>query len=380
MEFLLNDQQAAVMALAERFAREEIAPQAAAYDRRAEYPYPIVEAARGLGFTHLIVPEAYGGPGLDTLDLALVAEALGWGCAGIAVAILLNNLVADAILIGGSEAQKRRYLPRLAREVASYALTEPGAGSDAAAIQTRAFRQGRTYVLRGQKTWISHATEASFFVVFAKTDPGRGHRGISAFLVEREAKGVEVGPPLAKLGQKASPAAEVTFDDVELPLSARLGEEGEGFSIAMRVFDRSRPMVAALATGLARRALDEARRYAGARESFGKKLFEHQAVGFKLAEMGMRLAAARLLTREAAWKAARGVRNTLEAAYAKAFAAEVAVWASGEAVQIFGGYGYSEDYPLAKLYRDAKVFPIYEGTSEIQRLVMVRELMKEVER
>ena len=380
MEFLLNDQQAAVVALAERFAREEIAPQAAVYDRRAEYPHPIVEAARELGFTHLIVPEAYGGPGLDTLDLALVAEALGFGCAGIAVAILLNNLVADAILIGGSEAQKRRYLPRLAREVASYALTEPGAGSDAAAIQTRAFKKGRTYVLRGKKTWISHATQAAFFVVFAKTDPERGHRGISAFLVEREAKGVEVGPPLPKLGQKASPAAEVTFDDVELSESARLGEEGEGFSIAMRVFDRSRPMVAALAAGLARRALDEARRYAGTRESFGKKLFEHQAVGFKLAEMGMRLAAARLLTREAAWKAARGVRNTLEAAYAKAFAAEVAVWAAGEAVQIFGGYGYSEDYPVAKLYRDAKVFQIYEGTSEIQRLVMVRELMKEVER
>ncbi len=376
MDFSFSPEQAALKALARRFARESIAPESSGYDEKAEFPHPLVEQARRLGFTHLVVPESYGGAGLGPLELALIAEELAWACTGIAASILLNNLVAEAVRLAGSEAQQRIYLPRLTEGVGAYALTEPGAGSDVAALQTQVRRAGSGWILSGRKTWISHAPEAEFFVVFAKTDPSAGYRGISAFLVEREYKGVEVGRKLSKLGQRASSAAEVAFEEVELADEALLGGVGEGFRLAMRVFDRSRPMVAALAVGLAQRAFDEALAYAGERETFGRKLYEHQGVGFKLADMSLRTQAARLLTYQAAWKAGLGKVSSLEAAYAKAFAADHAMWAAVEAVQVFGSYGYSEEYPVAKLLRDAKVLQIYEGTSEIQRVIMLRELTR----
>ncbi|MFO7248784.1 MAG: acyl-CoA dehydrogenase family protein [Bacillota bacterium] len=378
MDFALTEEQRQVQALARRFAREVIAPAAAECDRTARFPHAIVEEARTLGLVNLLLPASCGGTGATPVELVIVAEELAWACTGIAAAILLNNLVADALTLAGTEAQKRAYGARLATGLGAYALTEPHAGSDVAAIRTRAVRRGRGWVLRGRKTWISHAPEADFFVVFAKTDPDAGYRGISAFLVDRHRPGVSVSPPLPKMGQRASSAAEVVFDDVELAPDALLGEEGSGFRLAMRVFDRSRPMVGALGVGLAQRALDEALAYAAEREAFGQKLLAFQGVGFKLAEMGMRTEAARLLVRQAAWKAAAGAPNTLEAAYAKTFAADTAMWAAVEAVQVFGAYGYSAEFPVEKLMRDAKVLQIYEGTNEIQRTIMVRELARRV--
>jgi acyl-CoA dehydrogenase len=243
-------------------------------------------------------------------------------------------------------------------------------------MQASARRDGDRYILAGNKIWISNAAEADFFVVFAKTDPSAGHKGISAFVVDRALPGVSVSPKLRKMGQRAADACEVIFQSVELSPDRLLGREGDGFAVAMKVFDGSRPMVAAFGLGVTARALDESRQYAASRRAFGKSIAEFQGVGFKIAEMGMRLQAARLLTYEAAWKVGCGQRNTLEAAYAKAFAADTAMWAATEAVQIHGGYGYSEEYPVEKLMRDAKVLQIYEGTSEIQRTIMVRELLR----
>lgn len=362
--------EAQVRALARRFARERILPQAAHWDREARFPWPLFREAAGLGFPVLVVPEALGGVGLGPVALVGVAEELGYACTGIAAALLLNNLVADALILSGSP-YATGFLPRLRAEVASYALTEPQAGSDVAALRTRAEPVPGGYRLWGRKTWISHAPEAAFFLVFARL--GEGREGIALFLVERE-RGVEVGAPLPKLGQKASSAAEVHLEGVFVPEEALLTREG--FRLAMRVFNRSRPMVAGLALGLLGRALDEALAYANLREAFGKLLWEHQGVGFKLAEMAMDLEALRLLALRAAELAEKGEPNALEAAAAKALAADAALRGAVEAVQIFGANGYSEEYPVAKLYRDAKVLQIYEGTGEIQRLIVLRELLR----
>jgi len=359
-----------VRQLARRFARERLLPEAVRYDREARFPWPLFREAAALGFPLLVAPEELGGAGLGPLALAGVAEELGYACTGLAAALLLNNLVADVLLLSGS-AYARAFVPRLREEVGAYALTEPHAGSDVAAIRTRAEGVAGGFRLWGRKTWISHAPEAAFFVVFAKL--GGGREGIAAFLVERE-RGVEVGPPLPKLGQRASVAAEVYLDGVYVPEEALIAREG--FRLAMRVFNRSRPMVAGLAAGLLWRALDEALGYAALREAFGKPLVEHEGVGVKLAEMYMDLEAARLLVEKAARRAEMGEENALEAAVAKAFAADAAQRGVVEAVQVFGGNGYSEEYPVAKLYRDAKVLQIYEGTSEIQRLIVLRELLR----
>jgi acyl-CoA dehydrogenase len=261
-------------------------------------------------------------------------------------------------------------------EFGGYALTEPVAGSDVSAITTRAMRSGETYVLNGSKVWISNAPLAHFFVVFARTDPDGGHRGMSVFLVDRNSPGLSVGKALGKMGQRAAPAAEVFFENVEVPASALIGEEGEGFMVAMKVFDRSRPMVAAGALGVMQRALDESVEYATTRRTMGKPIIEHQAIGHKLAEMAIRTEASRLLIYQAAWLMDNGHRNTQQAAYAKTFAADSAMWVTTEAIQIFGGMGYSTDYPVEKLFRDAKVFQIYEGSSEIQRNIIARELSR----
>ncbi|MBI3925847.1 MAG: acyl-CoA dehydrogenase family protein [Armatimonadetes bacterium] len=378
MDFSLSEEERQIQKLARDFARKEILPAAVHYDETATFPHPVVEKARELGLVSMAVPEEHGGIGLSPLGIALVAEELAWGCAGIAVAITLNCLVADALGIAASDEQKQIYYPRLAEGFGAYALTEPGAGSDAAALQTRAVDMGDHYVLQGSKTWISHAPEASFFVVFAKTDVEAGTRGITAFLVDRERPGVSVSKSIPKMGQRASSAAEVTFDQVEVPSNAVLGRTGEGFKIAMRVFDRSRPLVAAIAVGVARRCLEESLRYATERKAFEQPIAAFQGVGFKLAEMGMRTEAARLLTHKAAWKLGHHQGSTLDAAYAKAFAADTAMWAAVEAVQVHGGYGYSKEFPVEKLMRDAKVLQIYEGTSEIQRTIMVRELTRAV--
>ncbi|NUM87708.1 MAG: acyl-CoA dehydrogenase family protein [Bdellovibrionales bacterium] len=371
----LTESQEAVQKLAEEFARKEILPHVEKIEKAAEYPTAIYRKAIEAGLMLLPVPEAYGGPGLGYLDFVMVAEKLAWACPAVAGAMNLNTMIADVLLVGGSEEQKKKYIGRLVKgEVGCYGLSEPGAGSDVAGISASAVKRGDRWVISGTKTWISNSTVGSFFIIFAKTDPGAGHRGITAFLVERDTPGLKVGNPLGKLGQKAFPACEVFLENVEVPDSQRLGGEGTGFFMAMKVFDRSRPMVAALGVGLSQRCVDESVKYARTRESKGKPIIAHQLVAAKIAEMAMRTEAARLLTHKSACLLDHGIPNTAAASMAKAFAADTAVFCSGEAVQVHGGMGYSPEYPVEKLYRDAKGLQIYEGTNEIQRLIIAREL------
>ena len=377
MDFQLSTEQKMIRDLARQFAAKEIVPVAAQFDRSQEFPMDIFHRAREVGLLNLTVPSAYGGGGLGVLELALVTEQLAWGCTGIGGAIGLNAVAADAVLVAGSEEQKHKYLGLLAGgKFGCYAATEPGAGSDVAGLQTTAVRSGNDWVLNGTKIWISSATVASFAVVFAKTNPTAGHKGLTTFLVDIDTPGLSVGKKLEKMGQRASPAAELNLVEVRVPQSQMLGREGEGFLVAMRVFDRSRPMIAASAVGLMQRCLDEALTYAKERRTMGRPIVEHQAIGHKLADMAIRLEASRLLVHQASWLLDHGQRNTQQAAYAKAFAADSATWCASEAVQIFGGMGYSTEFPVEKLYRDAKVLQIYEGTSEIQRNIIVRELTR----
>jgi acyl-CoA dehydrogenase len=378
MNFDLNDEQKLIQRTAREFARKEIQPVAAQCDREARFPMDVFEKARAVGLVNVTVPTAFGGGGWAALESALVTEELGWACTGIAGALGLNAIFADVFHVAGSPELKREAFGRLqAGQFGAYALTEPAAGSDVAGIKTRAAKKGDRYVLNGSKIWISNAPLAQMFVIFAKTDPDAGHRGVSAFFVDRETPGISVGKSLGKLGQRAGPAAEVFLNDVEVPTRALIDEEGAGFLVAMKVFDRSRPMIGALAVGLIQRCLDEALEYARTRHTMGRPIVEHQAIGHKLAEMALRLEAARLLVQQAAWLLDAGRRNTLQAAYAKTFAADTAMWAAIEAVQVFGGMGYSTEYPVEKLFRDAKVLQIYEGTSEIQRNIIARELARQ---
>ncbi|WP_412479766.1 acyl-CoA dehydrogenase family protein [Azonexus sp. IMCC34839] len=375
MDFSLTDEQRMIQDLAREFADREIAPFSVQSDIDKSFPLAIQQKALEVGLVNISLPAEYGGAGLGCLEVALVTEQLCRACLGIGTTLCINVLAAEPILQAGNEAQKRAYFGRLAAgEFASFALTEPGAGSDSAAIRTTAKRVAGGYELTGSKIWISNASLASLMVVFAKTDPAAGHKGISAFIVERDSAGLSVGEPLGKMGQRAAPTCEVFFDQVFVPEANRLGAEGEGFSIAMRTFDQSRPMVAAFGLGLTQRCVDESMAYATERKSMGKRLIDHQAIAHRLADMRIRLEASRLLTYQAAWLADQGQRNTVQASIAKAFTSDAAMWAATEAIQIFGGMGYSTEYPVEKLFRDAKVLQIYEGTSEIQRNIIAREM------
>ena len=377
MFFQLNDEQRQIKALARQFADQEILPRAVAADQQQVFPQEVQAKAVELGLVNLTLPEHVGGMGLGCFEQVLVTEELCRACLGIGTTLCVNALAAQPLVLLGSPAQQERYLSRLtAGGFASFALTEPGAGSDVAGIRTRATKVEGGWHLNGSKIWISNAPLADFLVVFAKTDAEAGHRGMTAFIVERDSAGLSIGQPMSKLGQRAAPTAEVFFDNLFVPEAQRLGEEGSGFGLAMQVFDHSRPMVAAFGVGLIQRCVDESLAYARTRISMGKPLIEHQAIAHKLAEMQMRLEAARLLTYQAAWLTDQGQRSTLQASIAKAFAADAAMWAATEAIQIFGGMGYSTEYPVEKLFRDAKVLQIYEGTSEIQRNIIAREMLR----
>jgi acyl-CoA dehydrogenase len=376
LDFQFTTEQALLRSRARNFARQTILPKAAHYDREAIFPREIFHQAQEQNLLHLTIPAYYGGKGLGILEQTIVSEELAWGCVGICAAISLNALAISALLIAGNPDQQRSYFPRLlSGELCCFAITEPGAGSDIAALQTTAVRTDDGYVLNGSKIWISDAPEANIFIIFARTAPTEG-RGISVFLVERTAPGLVVGPPMGKMGQHATPTAEVFLENVQVPLTALLGAQDNGFTIAMQVFDRSRPLVAAYGSGLIQRCLDEALAYASKRQTMGKPIIEHQTIGNKIAEMGMRLEAVRLLTYQSAWLCDSGQSNVLQAAYAKTFAADTAVWAASETLQIFGGAGYSTDLPIEKLFRDARLLQIYEGTGEIQRIIMKRELTR----
>ena len=377
ISFALTDEQKMLQQLAWDFARTEIAPVAEHYDRTAEFPTPVIQKARAAGLINMNIPAEYGGGGAALIEECLIGEALAWGCSGISTSMMINNLAAIPVIVAGSEAQKKEWLGRMVQgQLAAYAVTEPAAGSDVAGIQTTAVQGADEYVLKGSKTFISNASHSDFFIVFAYTDKAKKYKGLSAFVVERSRPGFSVSKKFDKLGQRASDTAEITLDGVAVPASQRLGREGDGFLIAMQVFDRSRPAVAAAAVGVAQRALDESLKYARERQAFGLPLVEHQAIGYMLADMAMNIEAARLLAWRAAWLMDQGQPNTKFAAFAKAFAADAAMKITTDAVQVFGGYGFMKEYPVEKLMRDCKVFQIYEGTSQIQRNIIARELAR----
>jgi acyl-CoA dehydrogenase len=378
LNFGLSDEQRALVDVAKRFARERIIPVAAECDRESRFPKDVFEAAHGLGLVNMTVPTEYGGAGMGELDNALIAEQLAYGCTGIQTSLLANSLALTPIKLGGNDAQKKKYLGMLTAEplFASYCTTEPSGGSDVAGLKTTFKAHGDDYVLNGEKCWITNASFASFYVVFATSDPSKRHRGIAAFIVDRDTPGLRVGKHEDKLGQRASDTAAVHFEDVKVPKANLLAVEGEGFKLAMETFNQTRPDIGAMATGLMQRCLDISVEYAKERKTFGVPISEHQLVQAMLAEMAIGAEATRLLYQKAAWNLDNGVRDPIVSSYAKAFGADKAMQTAIDAVQVFGGNGYVKDYPPEKLMRDAKVLQIYEGTSQIQRLVIARALVK----
>ncbi len=355
-----------------------MAPHAAECDRAARFPEEIYRKAHALGLMNLNVPAEFGGSGLSLFEQCVIVEELAYACAGMTTSIIANCLALEPILLGGSPEQQQRFLPSFCADyhLASFALTEPSGGSDAGALKTRARKDGDAYLLDGEKCFITNAPHASLYTVFATVDPATRHRGVTAFVVPRNAEGVVPGKDEEKMGHRASSTSTVRFDKVRVPLSDRLLAEGDGFSLAMRTLDQTRTPIGALATGIGQAALDHAARYALRRETFGKPIAEHQAIQIKLANMAQAVHAARLLTWHAAWTIDGGGKGTLESSIAKCFASDAALHVADEAIQTFGGYGYMKEYPVEKLLRDAKLTQIYEGANEIQRTVIARELLR----
>jgi len=376
--FALTDEQRALQDTARRFARAEIVPVAARLDREERFPREICEKAFELGLVNLTVPAELGGPGLSHVEQVLVAEEIAAGCVAVATTLVANDLALLPILLSGTPEQRERLARPFTERLrfASFCLTEPGAGSDAAGIATRARRDGDDYVLEGTKCFITNGGVAEQLTVFATLDPKLGRRGISCFVVEGRPAGLTVAKKEEKMGQRASETVMLHLDGVRVPARNRIGGEGEGFHIAMATLDSSRPLTAVFAVGIARAALEHAVAYARERKQFGRPIAELQAIQFMLADMASDVEAARLLTWKAAWLLDDGQRNTLVSSHAKRFAADMAMKVTTDAVQIFGGYGYTKDYPVEKLMRDAKLIQIYEGTSQVQRVVIARELLR----
>lgn len=376
VDFNLTQEQQQLRDLARDFAKKEIRPVAAHHDRTGEFPAEVLRKAWEVGLMNTHIPESCGGLGLGAFEGSLIAEQNAWGCTGIATAIEANTLSQAPLIVAGTEAQKKKYLGRMTEEFlfAAYGVTEPGAGSDVASLSTRAQRKGDVYVLNGAKMWITNAGKANWFFVLAKTDAAAGHRGMTGFIVDANTPGITVGKKEWNMGQRASDTRGVELVDVEVPVENRLGEEGEGFKIAMSAFDLTRPLVASAAVGLAQAAFEHAYEYAQERKTFGKPIYSNQAVSFMIADMAKDIEAARLLVWQAAWMYDQGVRNTKYASMAKCFAADTAHRVASDAVQVFGGNGFSGEFPVEKLLRDSKIFQIYEGTSQIQRLIISREL------
>jgi acyl-CoA dehydrogenase len=376
VDFTLTDEQRNLREMAHDFAEKEIRPVAWEYDREGTFPEQIIKKAWEVGLMNLHVPEAYGGPAASSLDGCLIEEELSWGCSGIQTTIGCNGLAATPVILAGSEEIKREYLGRLTEEplLASFCLTEPDAGSDVSGMRTTAVRRGDKYVINGSKVFITNGGHANWYTVYAKTKKDAGHRGISAFVVPRDA-GVVVDKHEDKLGQRASDTAAVSFNDVEVPASHLLGEENEGFKLAMMTLDHTRPAVAAMAVGIARAAMEFASGYAKERVQFGVPIAMHEGIQFMIADMATEVEAARLLTWKSAALLDRGERNTVVSSHAKRFAADAAMKIATDAVQVYGGYGFIRDYPVEKLFRDAKIMQLYEGTSQIQRLVIAREVL-----
>jgi acyl-CoA dehydrogenase len=377
VDLTLTDEQKDLREMAHNFAENEIRKVAWEYDKDGTWPEEIIKKAWELGIMNSHLPAEYGGPGLDYLSGTLIEEELGWGCSGIGTSISCNGLATAPIVIGGSEETKKKYLGRLAEEplLASFCLTEPDAGSDVSGMRTTATKMGDEYVINGSKCFITNGGYANYYTVYAKTDKDAGHKGISAFVVDRDLDGVTVDKKEDKLGQRASNTATISFNDVRIPAENMLGEENKGFKLAMMTLDRTRPGVAAMAVGIARAAFEFATEYSKERVQFGVPIAMHQAIQFMIADMATKVEAARLLTWQSASLLDQGKRNTLASSHAKRFAADSAMEVTTDAVQVYGGYGFIKEYPVEKLMRDAKIMQLYEGTSQIQRLVIAREVL-----
>ena len=382
MDFRLSEEQLMIQAAAREFAQKEIVPVAAKYDASGEFPSATIAKAGELGFMGIEVPEEYGGAGLDPLSFVLVMEEIAAADAAHSTIVSVNNsLYCNGILQFGTERQRREFVTPVAsgKAVGCYGLTEPQSGSDAAGMRTRAVlsRDGTHYLINGKKSWITSGPVARYMVLFATTQPDKKAKGISAFIIDTQQKGYVRGKTEPKLGIRASATCEVEFADYRCPVENRLGDEGQGFLVAMTILDAGRVGIAAQATGISRAAYEAALQYARERQAFGAPIGSFQMIQSKLADMKCRLEASRLLTYRAAWSkreaAISGRRNTLEASTAKLYASESAMYITHEALQIHGGMGYSKEMPLERYFRDAKITEIYEGTSEIQRLVIARQ-------
>ncbi|WP_281416178.1 acyl-CoA dehydrogenase [Deinococcus aestuarii] len=378
--FALSDEQRLIVGHVRDYCRAEIAPLSAEYDRSGEYPWPQLRGLAELGLLGATVPETWGGAGLDAVTYALCLEEIAAADASVAVIVSVQNGLPEKMLLRyGTDAQKEKYLRPLAmgERIGAFCLTESGAGSDAASLQLKATRDGDGWVLDGAKAWITSGGQADTYLVMARTG-GPGARGVSCFVVEKDTPGLSFGRPEEKLGLHAAHTTTVTFEGVRVPAGNMVGEEGQGLIIALSSLDSGRVGIAMQALGIARAALEHATRYAAEREQFGKRLREFEGVSFKIARMAARIEAARLVALKAAWLGERGLPHGKEASIAKLLASETAVDATRDAIQIFGGNGYSREYPVERLYRDAKVTEIYEGTSEIQQLVISRAVFGEI--
>lgn len=378
MCFELSEDHQMVRDTVRDFATEHIAPKAAHYDRTCEFPWDNINKMKELGFLGVTVPEEYGGSGMDSLAYVIVIEEISRACASTGVITAVQNSLGEyPVMKFGTEEQKRKYLPLMAsgEKIAAYALTEPGSGSDSASMQTTCRLEGDHWILNGQKNWITNSTGAEIFIVYATKDPSLGHKGICCFLVEKGSPGFHIGKHEETMGVRASGTCQLTFEDCKVPKENLLGEEGKGFSIAMAALDTGRVGIAAQAVGIAQACLDHALRYAKERRQFKRPIAEFQLVQEMLVEMATLIEAARLMVYRAALKRDSGERFTKEASMAKWYASEVAMKCALHAVQVHGGYGYSKEYTVERLMRDAKVTQIYEGTSEVQKLVIARQIL-----
>lgn len=380
LHFDLSDEQRALQEEARRFSKKEIKPVAIDLDESSKFPENIINKAADLGFTNLSISSDYGGTGLGLVDSCLVIEEIAWGCAGVSTSMVANDLALTPIQIGGNDRQKEQFIGDLIanKKLASFCLTEPGAGSDAASISTSMVRDGDNYIINGAKQWITNGGYSSQFTVFATIEKAKGYKGICCIVVPSDLPGITIGHHENKMGQRCSNTVAITFDNVKVPVGNRIGEEGEGFKIAMKTLDHSRPLTAIVAVGNARAAFEYARAYSVERKQFGRSIADFQAIQFMLADMATEIDAARLLTLRSAQMLDEGRRATLESSMAKRYAADIGMKVTTDAVQIYGGYGYTKEFPVEKCMRDAKLMQIYEGTSQIQRIVIARELLKEV--
>lgn len=378
----LNEDQQMLKEAAREFAQEYIRPVSAHHDSTGEYPWEVLSVAHQNGLMNTHVPEEYGGSNMSCLEGIIIGEEMAWGCSGIGTALEANGLAQQPVILGGSDYIKKKYLASMTADIndgerpimCAYAVTEPGAGSDVAAMKTRAVKQGDKWIINGSKMWITNGGVADWYFVVAYSEPEKGYGGMTAFVIESGMEGVSIGAKEKNLGQRASDTRSITFENVVVPAENVVGRVGDGWKLAMAAFDYTRPAVASAAVGVARAAMEHSIAYALERKSMGKPIYSHQAVSFMISDMAMNIDAGRLLCWQAASRKDSNVRNSMQSSMAKAFCADMCMKTCVDAVQIFGGYGYSQEYPVEKLMRDAKIFQIYEGTSQIQRYIIAREL------